>query len=209
MYKCGTLLYKRSRPSKQKSPLNAGFLFALRYNLIMRKFIFLLIIAIAVVSLFYITRNNSSPQLGFDKSRDSRNFKPDPSNGIFIFEDGPVTLTNGKNSKDDVETAILGEISYGDINRDGKSDAALLISQYAGGTGIFIYLAAYVSSPTNYKGTNTIFIGDRISPQKISIKDEVITVEYLDREEDESFATEPTIPVSKKFVFRNGALEER
>ncbi|MBI1974712.1 MAG: hypothetical protein HYS51_02635 [Candidatus Zambryskibacteria bacterium] len=169
----------------------------------MRK-IFLLIIMAAVGILLYLS-NNRIPRLDFNKPNTQESFKPNPSNATFAFEDGLITLSGGKSE----EVTLLDKLAYGDINTDYKTDAAMFLSQSSGGTGIFIYLATFVSGPLNYKGSNAVFLGDRISLQNISIKNGVITVEYLDRKPDEGFAAEPTIPVSKQFVFRNGILEEK
>ena len=136
------------------------------------------------------------------------NKSPDASNATFIIEGDSVTLRDGANLDNDLETKILPLKASGDLNSDGKLDTAALLAQTAGGTGTFIYVGAYVSGPVSYKGTNAVFIGDRISPQSVSMSSSLITVKYLDRKEGESFADEPTVLVSKTFVYREGKLEE-
>ena len=173
----------------------------------MKKFgVLILIIVVGVV--VYMTRDTSVPGLGIDRPQ-SGNFQPDPSNATLIFDDGAVTLSQGKGEKEFEEITLLEEIAYGDINNDKKDDAVTFVARSGGGSGTFIYVAAYVSGPINYKGTNAVFLGDRISPQKISINDDFIIVEYFDRREEESFASEPTILISRQFFFKNGVLEER
>lgn len=142
--------------------------------------------------------------------------KPDPSNGTFEFEDGSVTLKNGSavtelsGSVLTTETTLGSEPTYGDINGDKKNDAVVLLIQNSGGSGIFVYIAAYVSGNVTYKGSNAIFVGDRISPQTTTVNnDGLITLTYLDRKPDEAMAATPTIPVTKTFVFKGGRLEER
>lgn len=179
------------------------------YNRVMKKFFLLL--AIIGIAAFVYTARDSKPQLGFQKPGSTEDFKPDPSNATFLFEDGPITLSGGRGEKDTEQIDLVEQVgyAYGDINNDKKDDAAVYLARYGGGSGTFIYLGAYISGPVNYKGTNAVFLGDRIFIENLSIKGGVITVEYLDRDNEDAFSTEPTIQVSKQFVFRNGVLEER
>ncbi|MDB5254405.1 MAG: hypothetical protein JWL80_471, partial [Parcubacteria group bacterium] len=105
-----------------------------------------------------------------------------------------------------VETSLTDVRAYGDINGDGKDDTAALLIQIGGGSGEFVYLVGYVSGTVTYKGTNAVFIGDRIQPKTITIKNGVVTVNFLDRKADESFADEPTVNTSKQFVYTKGTL---
>lgn len=148
--------------------------------------------------------------------------KPDPSNATFQFEDGPIKLTKGTaestltDSSAAQETSLTDTIAYGDINNDGKNDAAFLLVQSGVGSGVFLYAAAYVSGVVQYKGSNAIFIGDRVTPKSISIatlqsieSPGTITITYLDRKPEEPFSAEPTITTVKHFIFKNGELVEK
>lgn len=141
--------------------------------------------------------------------------RPDPQNGTFVFDGASITLKNGKHEEKIMpgssltqETILSDSIAYGDLNKDNKEDAAMLFIQSGGGSGVFVYIGAYTSGTVRYGGSNTVFIGDRITPRSISIDGGIITVEYLDRDESESLASEPTRPVSRKFVFENSELKE-
>ncbi|MDP2704786.1 MAG: hypothetical protein Q8O71_00055 [bacterium] len=166
---------------------------------------------------FYVVRINfPTDDNRTSITNEDGDLRPDPSNATFIFDDGVITLSQGRNervitpgSDFTEETALLDKLAYGDINNDKKEDVAVLLTRYGGGSGTFIYLAVFVSGPVTYRGSNAIFLGDRISPQSISISNRVITLEYLDRKSDEPFAAEPTVLVSKQFVYLNGELRER
>lgn len=56
-----------------------------------------------------------------------------------------------------------------------------------------------MKSKGTYKGTNAVFIGDRIKPQNVEYKDGHIIVYYLDRKDDEPFTANPTIKKIKYF----------
>ncbi len=182
----------------------------------MKKIIVIIVILIGAVVLFYTLRNNASNETGTPVVDKNGVFRPDPSNATFTFYDGPITLSAGRNEREIApgsafteETILMDKFAYGDINADVKEDTILLLARYGAGSGTFIYVATFVSGPVTYRGSGAIYIGDRISPQSISINGGIVTVEYLDREIDESLAVEPTVPTSKQFVYRNGEFQER
>ena len=185
----------------------------------MKKILALILILAAIVAVFYyLSRKDSGNKTETSTASDNDNsgFQPDPSNATFIFDDGPVTLSAGRYEKSASpgsafveEIVILDKFAYGDINADNKMDTVLLLARYGAGSGSFIYLVGFASGPVTYKGSEVLFIGDRISPQSISINQGVITMEYLDRAPDEPFAAEPTISVSKQFVYKNGEFVAR
>jgi hypothetical protein len=175
----------------------------------MKKFFLLLLILIALGGLYYWKQSSnisSNAGAGLPASATA----PDPSSASFTIDQDTITLSKGSSTDaDGNETTLLSERASGDLNADGKTDTALLLAQSGSGSGVFIYLAAYVSGTVTYKGTSAIFIGDRISPQSLSIKNGVITFTYLDRKPSEPFAAEPTVSTTKQFVFKNGELVEK
>lgn len=167
--------------------------------------------------LFKSTSNTPIPTQNATTTKPSTAVtRPDPSDATFQFEDGPLIFIKGRNESQIApgsvaiqETELTKVIGYGDINKDNKEDAAVILIQSGAGSGTFFYIAGYVSNPVTYKGTNAIFLGDRISPQSVSIKGGIITVTYLDRKPDEPFDAEPTIETAKQFVYTNGSLKEK
>ena len=176
-----------------------------------------IVIILGVAVLIYAMRDKSEVKEATPNvTTENGNFKPDPSNATFTIEDETITLASGKNESETApgsamteETTLMDKFAYGDLNADGKVDTALLLARYGGGSGTFIYAAAFVSGPVNYKGTQTVFIGDRIVPQSIAISGGIVTVTYLDRKADEALAVEPTILESKQFIYRNGEFQEK
>lgn len=167
--------------------------------------IFVTVIVIVAAGLFYFSRDNTNIKQDTNQVAD---FEPNPDNATFRFFDKTITLSEGKNNEEDISTQVLEQRASGDLNADGKSDTVVLLAQSGGGSGVFIYIAAYVSGPVSYKGTNVIFIGDRVYPQSVSISNGVVTLKYLDRKPDEPFAAEPTVLVSEQFVYKNGEFVE-
>jgi hypothetical protein len=176
------------------------------------KKIILIAIVVLGLSFFFLRDTDNEPTQNTNQTGSS---EVNPANATFTFDDGSVTLSGGLGIKKDEgnefsETVeVLEEKALGDLNNDGRPDAVVLLSRSGGGSGVFIYAAAYISGPVNYKGTNAIFLGDRISPQTLGIANGVATVNYLDRKPDEAFSAEPTVPQSEEFVYRDGAFRER
>ncbi|MEK7194155.1 MAG: hypothetical protein AAB660_00505 [Patescibacteria group bacterium] len=182
----------------------------------MKKLLVLIVIIIAGLGLYYFERTKGTTSINQNIKIQPSVEHPDATNATFIFEDGSIKLKNGKantniaGSSISVDTNLIEEpIAYADINGDGKNDTIVILSQDGGGSGIFVYLAAYVSGNVEYKGSNAVFIGDRVSPKSITAgKDGIITFEYLDRNENDPMASEPTILKKTTFVWKNRILEE-
>lgn len=197
------------------TPIRVGFALCVRI-IVMKKIIFA-VVFIGIISIVsFVLKNSLSNEVILPDTSESNSAHPDPSNASFLFDDTEITLSAGKGerviSPDGAfteEVALLDKFAYGDINADGKEDAALFLTRYGAGSGTFIYLAAFISGPITYRGSKAVFLGDRVSPISIAIDKNVITVEYLDRQDDEPMTTEPNIPVSKQFIFKNKSLEEK
>lgn len=182
----------------------------------MKKLLIIILIAIVAIAYFGLRNSSSNSNTSTIQENADGSFHPDPSGATFIFDNGAITLSQGKysralapNSVIREETSLTNIRGYGDINNDGKNDAVSILVQSGGASGVFIYLAGYVSGPVTYKGTNAIFIGDRITPQSILINGGNITLSYLDRKPDEPFAAEPTVSTTKTFEYRSGVLQEK
>ncbi len=70
----------------------------------------------------------------------------------------------------------------GDLNGDGKLDAAMIVTAHEFQTsGVFYYVVASINAPNGAIGTNAIALGDRIAPQTLEIKDGLIIANYGER----------------------------
>jgi hypothetical protein len=139
----------------------------------------------------------------------------DSKDATYIINGEQVTLKNGHNestagpdSASKIITRYFGNDASGDLNGDGETDKAFILTQETGGSGIFFYIAAALAKGSNYQGLNAIMLGDRIAPQTTEIRDGKIIVNYATRNLDESFAVPPSVGVSKYFQVESGALVE-
>jgi len=138
-----------------------------------------------------------------------------PKNATYEIEGKTVVLVNGlleteitPGSASKVITRYFGNETKGDFNGDGIPDTAFLLTQTSGGSGTFYYVAAFVSSKNGYKGTNALFLGDRIAPQTTEFRNGEIIVNYADRKNGEPLTATPSVGVSRYFKINNGALAE-
>lgn len=125
--------------------------------------------------------------------------KNDPLNITYKINGQNYTLINGKAEKEiapgsaqkDV-ISVFGEPVYGDLNSDGVKDAVMFLTENSGGSGTFFYVVEAINLGGRYKGTDAMFIGDRIAPQNINIQNGRAVVNYADRKPGESFAVPPS-----------------
>jgi hypothetical protein len=116
-----------------------------------------------------------------------------------------VETSPGAASKNMVQ--LFGEPVSGDLDQDGVPDAAVLLVQTTGGSGTFYYVAAALSRGGTFRGTEAVFIGDRIAPLQLAIRHGVVILDYADRLPGEAMATAPSAGRSKYLVVRKSLLE--
>ncbi len=135
----------------------------------------------------------------------------DPANATYVIDGKPVTLTNGKSdvpiapgSASHRITTLTSTTATGDIDGDGKPDAAVVITDTSGGSGVFSHLAAVLSSGGS--GAPTALLGDRITVNQVSVNAAKVTVTYVTRPDGVPFSTPPSVPVTKTFVLSDNKL---
>ncbi|WP_027716607.1 Gmad2 immunoglobulin-like domain-containing protein [Desulfuromonas sp. TF] len=106
-------------------------------------------------------------------------------------------------------TEIFGEPVAGDLDGDGTADAALLLVQQTGGSGSFFHLAAALQKDRKWQGSNAVFLGDRIAPQELSVRNGLIIIRYAEHRPGEPMAAAPTSAVERYFLVENDLLLER
>ena len=130
--------------------------------------------------------------------------------GTYTIAGEKITLKNGiseieaaPGSASKIFTKYFGNDLKHDINDDGIVDDIFIVTQETGGSGVFYYVVALVSTPNGLVGSNGVLLGDRIAPQTINMdegktanginKQNVIVVNYADRKSGESFTFTPSV----------------
>lgn len=168
----------------------------------MKKSIYLIVFIIIVIAIFLALRPSEiqAPPVAITL---------DPLNATYQIGEQSITLTNGRaeieiapNSVSKMIVDIFGTPTLGDLNEDNVNDAGVILVVSSGGTGTFYYVAAVV----NNTGTNAVLLGDRIAPQTLEIRDNLLIANYATRETGEPMSTVPSVGVSKYLVYQNGFL---
>jgi hypothetical protein len=178
----------------------------------------LILIIILLVIYVFVNRKDKEENkfININASATStKNINFDPLNFTYDIEGEKINLVGGNSVSDIVpgsaeklETTTFEKPAIGDLNRDGKNDSAILLVQDSGGTGLFYYLVAIMNDAGVIKNTNSIFIGDRIDPVSVSIKDGVVELNYIDRNKEDPMTAEPTVKIKKLFEVNGVNLVE-
>lgn len=125
--------------------------------------------------------------------------KTDPLNISYTINNESYTLVQGKveqpstiDSVIKTSLSIFGLPIYGDLDKDGDADAAILLTYTAGGSGTFYYAVFATNVNGVYKSTNTLFLGDRIAPQTVEIMNGNAVYNYAERAVGEPMTTPPS-----------------
>jgi hypothetical protein len=139
----------------------------------------------------------------------------DPWNAAYLVEGRQVRLAAGRAVTDIIPgaasrttTELYGQPHFGDLDEDGRTDAAVILVRETGGSGTFFYVAATLDREDVCQGTNAVFLGDRIVPQEVAIHNGIVTVRYLERRMDQPMSAAPTLPVTRYMVLEKDRLTE-
>jgi len=119
---------------------------------------------------------------------------------------GVAVTASAPGSASKTITQVFGNEATGDLNADGLPDVAFILTQDTGGSGTFYYVAVALKTLNGYRGTNALYIGDRIAPQPTNISGGEVIVNYADRAPGEPMSAKPSIGKSKYFEISKGVL---
>lgn len=189
-----------ANPLRQDVVLNLRNRFANKFALYVGIFI---LFCIAILIFLFNSRTPVDPKTDSDVfGTQPKVYTFDPKNATYDIDGQSVTLVGGisevlsaPGSATKITTSYFGNEAYGDIDGDDDNDAAFLITQDTGGTGIFYYVVVALRTPTGYKLTNTFFVGDRITPQSTEIKEDSkeLHVNFAERKKGEPMSAESSV----------------
>jgi heat shock protein HslJ/membrane-bound inhibitor of C-type lysozyme len=113
---------------------------------------------------------------------------------IAYFVDRNEVRLNGES------VVYFGNEVRGDFDGNNTEDIAFIFTTQSGGSGTFYYLGVAYGVGKGFFGTEAVLLGDRIAPQTTEFRDGKIIVNYADRKKTDSFATAPSVGVSKVFI---------
>lgn len=135
-------------------------------------------------------------------------------NATYMIETTAVRLVDGRaeaeaapDSATKMITAVYGKPVLGDLDGNGREDAALFLEHDPGGSGTFYYVACAIAKNGDYAGTNAVLLEDRVVPRSIQIQNGVIIVHYDYRRPDEPMVTPPSVAKTVYLKLKAGRLE--
>ena len=160
---------------------------------------------LSVVSFLLIscgsTSETTSSNTDSQAEQSSAQAPADPANAGYYIDGIVYTLVNGELEQaiEDSTTVnkfkLLDFKAVGDINKDGTDDVAVVLTNDAGGSGTFYYLAIFTSGSSPVI-ENTSYLGDRIVVKDITFTNNQFQVKYLDRDSESDMASDPTIEIT-------------
>ena len=153
------------------------------------------IIIIGIVGFYQVTTTREDVPVTVTAST-----TPNVKNGTHTIQGETFILQNGTASKETVPGSstknilqIFGEPVYGDFNNDGVKDAALILVNTPGGSGVFYYAVLAMAKNGDYVATNVLLLGDRIAPQNINIENGRAVYNYAERKAGEPMTSSPSM----------------
>lgn len=122
--------------------------------------------------------------------------------GEFQLVDGQFQLQYG-GGMTQAHRIALGQTAFGDLDQDGLSDAAVILSRQGGGSGTLKYLVAMRNAGNGFRQQDSHLLGDRIRISALSIVDGCVILDMLTFNPDDPVCC-PTRPLKMQWVLRNG-----
>ncbi len=127
-----------------------------------------------------------------------------------FFEYGKRRLINGEYENwDERITASIynGKIAFGDLNNDGKEDAAVIVTISGGGSGNFRELAIMENQEGSPINLTSVDLGDRVIINSITIESGIITLDMITQGPNDPSCC-PTQKEVIKYKLLNNQLEK-
>ena len=123
-----------------------------------------------------------------------------------------VQLTNGKfeqgtsGGTDFVSVSLTDFVAVGDLNADGTDEVAALVSENYGGSGVFVFLAAYATENGTLTFQNSTMVDDRPQLQTLAIENGEILLEAVIHGPDDAMCC-PALRTTRHYRFVDNQLE--
>jgi heat shock protein HslJ len=98
-------------------------------------------------------------------------------------------------------------IAYGDLNGDGVEDAAVILMENSGGSGVFNYVAPVLNVGGMPVNPAVQALGDRVQIKRMDIEDGQIVTEIVTQGPDDPFCC-PTLLLLQTFRLQDNRLSE-
>ena len=98
--------------------------------------------------------------------------------------------------------------AFGDLDRDGTPDAAVITVTSPGGSGVFRDLHVMVSRDKKAESLAYVSLGDRVKVESLMVENHTIIIELLEHGPDDAMCC-PTKRKRYRYVVENEQLVEK
>ncbi|MCB0124092.1 MAG: META domain-containing protein, partial [Caldilineaceae bacterium] len=133
-----------------------------------------------------------------------------------IYDEGPVMLTDGLYEGEPFVAGgaarprieyIDGGERFGDLDGDGVADAAVVLVESAGGSGVFTYIAAQLNQDGQAVDAGAVWVGDRTQIAAMAVADGQIVLDIVTQGPDDAQCC-PTLKIRKLYALQDDQLTE-
>lgn len=128
----------------------------------------------------------------------------DNGSTLFHFTDGKFTRGE-PGSVDYIDLRLLDFFPMGDLNEDGVEDAAVLIAENYGGSGVFVTLAAVLNENGGLHHVGSYLVDDRPQINALEIRNGEIFLNAVVHGPSDAMCC-PTFPVTRTFQLMGTSL---
>lgn len=111
----------------------------------------------------------------------------------FVLKNGKAETVSVSGSSSKNTLMIFGEPVYSDLDKDGDIDAAVLLVNTTGRSGVFYYAVLAINNGTSTRATNIMYLGDRIAPQTVEIQEGRAVYNFAERKGTDPMTAQPSI----------------
>lgn len=140
------------------------------------------------------------------RDEDALNLSYTIEGNVVSFKDGLSVMDARAHSNSDARSMIIASPVSGDMDGDGDDDLSLFILHQTGGSGSFYYVAVAKNESGTYLGSNALYLGDRVRPKDLVIKEGALHARYFVRHPGEPMSSRPSILKTTVFYLQNGKL---
>ncbi len=171
-----------------------------------KKILGIVLALVAVTAGYLLVTSKKDPSLMTGK--DYKNISYEIDGQLVALKNGEAHYIASDDSAPRAIVRYFGNGVSGDFNGDGLIDETFLLTQDNGGSGTFYYVVAALNMDEGYRGTNAIFLGDRIAPQTTEFHNGEIIVNYAVRRPEEVMTARPSVGVSRYLKIEGNRLVE-
>lgn len=155
------------------------------------------------------TSSPATPTTMSDEVEEIRNaqYQPGASEGSQVVQLTDGTFEQGTPGADDfISVQVTDFVTIGDLDADGTEEAAALISENYGGTGVFVFLAIFSQVNGTWTFQTSSMVDDRPELRELSIANNEIFLDAVIHGADEPMCC-PTLRTMRHYRFVDNLLD--